>query len=91
MTATLSTKGHALTLEQGAPQYVAKALASTHSDPTALVRGGFADLTCCPAPEYRYVVYTRPGAWADQWMTVSHHGREMFAGAVGGFVEEYGR
>lgn len=91
MTATLSTKGHALTLEQGAPQYVAKALASTYSDPTALVRGGFADLTYCPAPEYRYTIYTRLGVWADQWMTVSHHGREMFAGTVEDFCEEYGR
>jgi len=91
MTATLSTQGHALTLEHGSPLHVAKALASTYSDPTALVRGGFADLTHCPAPEYACTIYTRPGVWADQWMTVSHHGREMFAGTVGGFVEEYGR
>ena len=91
MTATLSTKGHALTLEAGSPGQVAKALASTHSDPTALVRGGFADLTYCPAPEYRYTIYTRPGAWSEQWLMVTHRGREMFAGTVGGFVEEYGR
>lgn len=91
MTSTLSTQGHALTLESGTPQHVAKALASTYGDPTGMVRGGYADLTYCHAPEYRYTIYTRPGAWADQWMTVSHHGREMFAGAVGGFVEEYGR
>ncbi len=91
MTATLSTQGHALTLASGAPGHVAKALASTHSDPTALVRGGFADLNHCPAPEYRYIIYTRPDAWSGQWMTVSHHGREMFAGTVGDFCEEYGR
>lgn len=91
MTATLSTQGHALTLEQGAPQHLAKALASTHGDPTALVRGGFADLTPCPTPDYQYVAYTRPGAWSDHWMTITHQGREMFAGTVESFVEEYGR
>ena len=92
-TATLSISGYALTLtlEHGAPIHVAKALASTHGDPTALVRMGFADLKYCPGPEYRYVAYTRPGAWGDQWLTIEHRGREMFAGSVLDFVTEYSR